>query len=181
MATITHSKSEKLKIGIKKYFSILFYKTKIENWNKIGKIKSFLILLFSILPLILFKVREDLDSLNNFEILGISIMIFVFVILFLAFITKLWSWFGIEFKKPTWNENPLSLNSSKSLNFFQFMGFWFITSGIIKILFIGVFHQKFDKESILLFVYGISLIIGIKLSLKILNKNGNKKTVANTV
>ncbi len=133
----------------------------------------------NIIPLILFKVREDLDFLNNYEILGISVMIFIFVIFFLSFITKLWSWFGIEFEKPNWNENPLTLNSSKSLNFFQFMGFWFITSGISKILLIGIFYQKFDKESILLFVYGISVIIGIKMSLKLLNKK--KKTVANTV
>ena len=164
-----------MKIGIQKYTSIDSYKAKIRGWNKTGKIKSFIILLFSILPLILFKTGENFSSLNNSEIFGLSFMIFVFVIFFLSIVTKLWSWFGIDFEKPNWNENPISLNPSKSLNFFQFVGFWFITSGIIEIIFIGLFYQKIGKENILLFVFGVSLIIGIKLSLKLLNKKRNKK------
>jgi hypothetical protein len=174
--------SEKLKIEIKKYFSKTFYKNKMESWNKIGKIKSFLILIFSLIPLFIMNVNENSELIDNYY-LGISAGIFIFIILFLTLITKFWSLIGIEFKKPNWNENPLSLNFSKSLNFFQFWGICFFASGIIKFLFVGIFYQKLDSESVILFIYGISVLIGIKLSIEWLKLEGNKtqKTVANTV
>ena len=98
MATIYQSKSEKLKIKINKYFSLSYYKGEIKSWNKVGKIKSFLILLNSILTLITFKFSEDLDTFDNSELIITSFIGFIFGILFLIFITKLWSWFGFEFK-----------------------------------------------------------------------------------
>jgi hypothetical protein len=181
LATIYQSKSEKLKIKINKYFSLSYYKGEIKSWNKVGKIKSFLILLNSILTLITFKFSEDLDTFDNSELIITSFIGFIFGILFLIFITKLWSWFGFEFKKPNWNDNPISFNFSKSLNFFHFIGYCFVISEIIRIIYVGIFYQKFEKENIFIIFAGIGLIIGIKLSLKLLNKNGNKKTVANTV
>tara|TARA_R110001606_G_scaffold229275_1_gene377257 strand:+ start:4180 stop:4698 length:519 start_codon:yes stop_codon:yes gene_type:complete len=158
-----------LKIDFNKYFSLDFYKKKIESWNKIGKIKSFLVLTFSLLELFLLNYKENSELMNEYY-LGISIVIFIFVILFLTLVSKLLSLFGIEFKKPNWNENPISLNFAKALNFFQFVGYWFIISGIINILFVGIFYQEIEKESIMKFSYGIALIIGIELSLKWLNK-----------
>jgi len=154
----------------------------MNNWNTTARIKSILILVISLIPLFFISFNKNTEFVNN-SYLGISAFVFIFTILFLPLITKFWSLFGIEFKKPNWNENPLSLNFSKSMNFFQFGGYWFITSGITKILFVGIFYQKFHGESFMIFVYGISLIIGIKLSLKWLNKGGKKKkkTVANTV
>ena len=122
----------------------------MESWNKTGKIKSFLVLILSLLPLFIFNFNENPELMNDYY-LGVSVVIFIFIILFLTLVTKLWSFFGIEFIKPSWNENPLSLNFSKSLNFFQFVGYWFITSSIIKILFIGVFYQNLERESILKF------------------------------
>jgi hypothetical protein len=165
-----------LKIDFKKYFSLDFYMEKIKSWNKIGKIKSFLVLTFSLIQLFHFNFKENSESIDEY-ILGISIAIFIFNILFLTLVTKFWSLFGIEFQKPNWNENPVSLNLYKGLNFFQFMGYWFITSGIISILFVGIFNQNLEEESIITFTYGISLIIGIKLSLKWHNKK--EKKVAN--
>jgi hypothetical protein len=158
-----------LEIEIKKYFLLEFYKKKTESLNKIGKIKSILVLIFSLIPLFLFNFNENSELVNEYY-LGISFVIFTFIIIFLTLVTKIWSLFGIEFQKPNWNENPISLNFSKSLNFFQFIGYWFIISGIINILFVGIFYQNIERESIIKLVYGIALIIGIKLSLKWLKK-----------
>ena len=170
-----------MKIEINKYFSLSYYKNEIKSWNIIVKIKSFLILLNIILTLTTVKFTEDLDAFDNSELIIKSIIGFIFGIIFLIIITKLWSRHGFEFKKPNWNDNPLFFDFSKSLNFFHFIGYCFVISEIIRILYVGIFYQKFDEESIFIISGGIGLIIGIKLSLRLLNKNGNKKTVANNV
>ena len=152
----------------------------MKNWNKIGKIKSLVILILCILSLTLVDFSGKTEFKNDFYI-GIIILIFLFFVSFLPLITKFLSLLGFKFEKPNWNENPITFKFSKSLNFFHFMAFWFISSGFINTLFVGIFNQQFDGESANLFFAGISLLIGIKLSLKWLNKSGNgkEKTVAN--
>ena len=154
----------------------------MKNWNKIGKIKSLVILILCVLSLMLVDFSGKTEFKNDFFI-GIVILTSLFIVIFLPLITKFWSLFGFKFEKPNWNENPVTFKFSKSLNFFQFIAFWFISSGLVNVLVVGVFNQSFDGESANLFVAGISLLIGIKLSLKWLNKSGNgkEKTVANTV
>ncbi|WP_159140069.1 hypothetical protein [Algibacter lectus] len=153
---------------------------RMKNWNKIGKIKSLVILILCILSLTLVDFSGKTEFKNDFYI-GIIILIFLFFVAFLLLITKFLSLLGFKFKRPNWNENPITFKFSKSLNFFHFMAFWFISSGFINTLFVGIFNQQFDGESANLFFAGISLLIGIKLSLKWLNKSGNgkEKTVAN--
>tara|TARA_R110001599_G_scaffold351688_1_gene584272 strand:+ start:946 stop:1410 length:465 start_codon:yes stop_codon:yes gene_type:complete len=154
----------------------------MKNWNKIGKIKSIVILILCLLSLMLVDLSGKTEFENDYFI-GIIILTFLFFMLFLPLITKFWSLFGFKFEKPNWNENPITLKFSKGLNFFQFIAFWLICSGFINVLFVGIFNQQFDGESAQLFFAGISLLIGIKLSLKWLNKSGNgkEKTVANNV
>ncbi len=154
----------------------------MKNWNKIGKIKSLVIFILCVLSISLLNFNGESESKNDFHIVTI-ILTFLFFVIFLPLITKFWSLFGFKFEKPNWNENPITFKFSKSLNFFQFMAFWFISSGFINVLVVGVFNQTFDGESANLFVGGISLLIGIKLSLKWLNKSDTEKekTVANTV
>ena len=154
----------------------------MKNWNKIGKIKSSLILILCIISLTLADFKNKADSQNDFHI-EIVILTFLFIVLFFPLITKFWSLLGFKFEKPNWNENPITFNFSKSLNFFQFIAFWFLSSGFVNVLIVGIFNQQFDGESAHLFFAGISLLIGIKVSLKWLNKSGNgkEKTVANNV
>ncbi|MCH3881689.1 hypothetical protein [Tenacibaculum aquimarinum] len=155
---------------------------KIKNWNKTGKIKSLLIITFSLLSLTFLSFNESRELRNEFYI-GISFLLFLFIIIFFPLVTKFWSLFGIDFEIPNWNENPLSLNFSKSLIFHQFIAYLLIAKGIITVLYVGIFYQQFEGENALFFIVGISILIGIKLSLKWVNKsrNGKEKTVANTV
>ncbi len=154
----------------------------MKNWNKIGKIKSLVIFIICVLSLSLLNFNGEAESKNDFYIVTI-ILTFLFFALFLPLISKFWSLFGFKFEKPNWNENPITFKFSKSLNFFQFIAFWWISSGLVNVFVVGVFNQTFDGESANLFVAGISLLIGIKLSLKWLNKSKTEKekTVANTV
>jgi hypothetical protein len=154
----------------------------MKNWNKIGKIKSLVILILCVLGLTLFDYNEEQESQMDFHF-GITILTFLFIVLFFPIITKFWSLFGFKFEKPNWNESPISFNFSKSFNFFQFFAFWLISSGLVHTLAIGIFNHRLDGESVHLLFAGISLLIGIKLSLKWLNKskNGKEKTVANNV
>jgi len=154
----------------------------MKNWNKTGIIKSILILILCILSLILLDFDEKMELYSGFYVVTI-ILTFLFIVLFFLLISKFWNLLGFKFEKPNWNENPISLKFSKSFNFFEFIAYWFITSGIINVVFVGIFNQQFDGESAHLFFAGISLLIGMKLSLKWLNKSGNKKekTVANNV
>jgi hypothetical protein len=153
----------------------------MKNWNKIGKIKGLVILILCVISLSLQNFNLENESKNDIYI-GIIILTFLFFVLFLPLITKFCSLFGFKFEKPKWNENPITFKFSKSLNFFQFIAFWFISSGFVNVLIVGFLNQRFDGENANLFVAGISLLIGIKLSLKWLNKNENEKekTVANT-
>ena len=155
---------------------------KMKNWNTIGKIKSLVILMLCIISLTLADFNNKMDSQNDFHI-GIIILTFLFIVLFLPLITKFWSLLGFKFEKPNWNENPITFKFSKSLNFFQFMAFWFISSGFINALLVGIFNQQFDRESTNLFFSGIGLLVGIKVSLKWLSKSGNgkEKTLINNV
>ncbi|WP_298782616.1 hypothetical protein [uncultured Polaribacter sp.] len=150
------------------YLSKSFYKEIFESWNNIGKIKSLIILIISIAPLILLKIGENMEILKFSETLILSIMTFLFGIIFLIIITKLWNLFGIKFEKPKWNENIITLDFSKSLNFLYFFGVLSICSGIIQFIYIGIIYQKTDFNSIISIVFGISLLSGIKLSLKLL-------------
>ena len=146
----------------------------MKNWNKIGKIKGLVIFILCVVSLSLLNFNGETESKNDFYIV-IFILTFLFFVLFLPLITKFWSLFGFKFEKPNWNENPITFKFSKSLNFFQFIAFWFISSGFVNILVIGIFNQTFDGESANLFIGGISLLIGIKLSLKWLNKSKIEK------
>lgn len=141
----------------------------MKNWNKIGKIKSSVILILCVLALILFDYNEEQESQMDFHF-GITILTFLFIVLFFPIITKFWSLFGFKFEKPSWNESPISFKFSKSFNFFQFMAFWFISSGLVNALAIGVLNQRFDGKSVHLFFAGIGILIGIKLSLKWMNQ-----------
>ena len=156
-----------MKDGIKKCFTISHIK--IKNWNKIGKTKSSIILVFSLFSLTILNFNENRELKNEYYF-GISILAIIFIILFFPIVTKFWNLLGIEIKKPNWNENPLTLNFSKSLTFHQFIAYFFIAKGIISVLYIGIFHQQFDGENAFIFIIGISIIIGIKLSVKWLKK-----------
>ena len=156
--------------------------SKMKNWNKIGIIKSLVIVILCVLSLTLLNFNGETESKNDFHIVTI-ILTFLFFALFLPLISKFWSLLGFEFEKPHWNENPITFKFSKSFNLFQFIAFWWISSGLVNVLVVGVFNQTFDGERANLFVGGISILIGIKISLIWLNKseNGKEKTVANNV
>lgn len=153
----------------------------MKNWNRTGKIKSLVILILCIISLILVDFNNEKTELkNDFHIIMI-ILNSLYVVLFFPLSAKFWSLFGNKFDKPKWNENPITFKSSKIFNFFQFIAFWFICQGFIHVLLVGLFLQRFDGENAQTLFGGISLLIGIKLSLKWLDKSGNtkEKTVAN--
>lgn len=135
----------------------------MRKWNKTGKVKSALVLILGLLPLIIFGYDENMELKDSFSF-EFSILVFIFTILFLVLVTKFLSLLGIIMKKPDWNENPISLNFTKAMNFLQFIGYWLIVSAVIKILFVGLFFQLLDEESAHLFIAGISVLVGIKWS-----------------
>ena len=152
----------------------------MKNWNITGKIKSLVLLFLCALSLIIRDFDAKTDSIDEFYI-GLIIVNFFFVIVFFPLSTKFWSLFGNKFDKPNWNENPITFKASKSFNFFQFIAYWFISAGLINGILSAVINQQFDGENAHLFFGGISLLIGMKLSLKWLDKSrsGKEKTVAN--
>lgn len=152
----------------------------MKNWNKTGKIKSLVILILCFLSVVIRDFDGKSESDTGFYI-GLILVNFLFVVIFFPLSTKFWSMFGTKFDKPSWNENPITFKSSKVFNFFQFIAFWFMSAGFINVLLVGIINQQFDGENAHLFFGGLSLFIGIKLSLKWLNKGGSgpEKTVAN--
>ena len=150
-----------------KYLKKSFYKEIFESWNNIGKIKSLIILIISILSLILLETGKNTDTLEFYEFLIMSIMSFTFVI-FIVIVIKLQSLFGVRFEKPKWNENIITVDSSKILNSIYFVGVLLITSGIIEFLYVGITYQKLEFETFISIVLGISILSGIEMSLKLL-------------
>lgn len=154
----------------------------MKSWNKTGKIKSLVILILCILSVII----RDFDGKSESDIdfyIGLIIINFFFVVIFFPLSAKFWSLFGSKFEKPTWNENPITFKSSKSFNFFQFIAYWFMSAGFINVLLSGIITQQFDAENAHLFFGGLSLLIGIKLSLKWITTGGSEKekTVGNNI
>lgn len=154
----------------------------MKNWNITGKIKSLVILILCILSVIIRDFDKKIELDTDFYT-GLVIFNFLFIIISVPLITKIWSLFGNKFDKPSWNENPITFKPSKSFIFFQFMAFWFISAGSINLLLSGIILQQFDGENAHLLFGGLSLLIGIKLSLKWQNKGRSEKekTVANTI
>ncbi|MDT7831076.1 hypothetical protein RQM59_01725 [Flavobacteriaceae bacterium S356] len=136
----------------------------MKNWNKTGKVKALVILVICVLSLILFDYNENAEERNDFY-LGISLITFLVALLFFPLVIKLWSVFGIKFQKPNWNENPISLNYSKSLNLHLFVAFWIISYGFLKTIFIAIKFNKLYGEGIMFLVTGIGIFIGIKLGI----------------
>ena len=133
----------------------------MNKWNKIGKFKSITILILSLINLI---ISEPI--FNEFHLV-ILIIFFLFTSIFIILVTKIWNLFGLKFEKPNWNESSLSLNFSKIFNFFHFFAYLFIFSGLTNILFFAVFYLNFNFGDLDKIMYGLGIIIGIKISLKI--------------
>ncbi len=136
----------------------------MKNWNKTGKVKAIFILIISLISLLLFDHNENIDKQNDFY-LGMSLITFIIALLFFPLVIKLWSFLGIKFKKPNWNENPISLNYSKSLNFHLFFSFWIISYGFLKTIFTAIKFNKLDGEGIMFLITGVGVFIGIKLAI----------------
>jgi hypothetical protein len=146
---------------------------KMKNWNRTGKIKAIIILFISLITSSS-STKVDIIESTNYAYIILGILILIFIILFLPLMTKFLSLFEVKFKKPSWNENPISIYIfSNILITFQFIGYWLLVSGFTQIIITSIVHQNFNGEALISIFYGLGLLLGIKLSIIWLKLNSN--------
>jgi len=135
----------------------------MKDWNKTGKIKA-IILGIIFLPYIIKPIGSQPDSG-----LAMIIMPLIFGIIVIPFITKInASLFGQIIEKPTWNDNPLTLK--KPLSFFHFGAFFFLSTGLSMIIGTLIKYQQLNQFGLTVISFGIGILLGIQLLLKITKK-----------
>ena len=100
----------------------------MKDWNKTGKIKAILLVVFS-LPNLIAPIGTDTE-----QSLFISILIpLIFGSIAIPLISKFnSSLMGRKIAKPHWNDNPLILK--RPLSFFHFGAFLLLTVGLSMVL-----------------------------------------------
>lgn len=135
----------------------------MKDWNKTGKIKA-IILGVLCLP----NIIKPIGGQPNMDFIMI-IMPLIFGIIAIPFTTKInAAFFGQIIEKPTWNDNPLT--SKRPLNFFHFGAFFFLTTGLSMIIGTLIKYQQLNQFGLTAISFGIGILLGIQLLLKISKK-----------
>ena len=136
----------------------------MKDWNKTGKIKAILLVLFS-LPNLIAPIGTDTQ-----QSLFVSILIpLIFGSIAIPLISKFnSSLMGREIAKPHWNDNPLILK--RPLSFFHFGAFFLLTVGLSMVLGTVIKFQTLSQFGLTAVFFGIGILIGINLTLKWINK-----------
>ena len=136
----------------------------MKDWNKTGKIKAILLVLFS-LPNLIAPIGTDTQ-----QSLFVSILIpLIFGSISIPIISKFnSSLMSREIAKPHWNDNPLILK--RPLSFFHFGAFFLLTVGLSIVLGTVVKFQSLSQFGLTAVFFGVGIFIGINLTLKWINK-----------
>lgn len=132
---------------------------KMKNWNKTGIIKAVLLGIFALANLVMpVKVEAYVG-------LGMLLLPIIFGSFAIPLIVKINTiFFDFKIVKPNWNDNPLKLK--QPLSFFHYFSYFFITGGLS--MFLGTFikFQLVNYFGLSTVFYGIGILIGIWLTLK---------------
>jgi hypothetical protein len=137
----------------------------MKDWNRTGKIKAILLVVFS-LPNLIAPI-----GVNPQQGLLVSILMpLIFGSIAIPLISKFNSaLLGREIVKPHWNDNPLTLK--RPLSFFQFGAFFFLAVGLSMVIGTAIKFQILNQFGLTSVFFGIGIMIGITLTLKWINKN----------
>lgn len=130
----------------------------MKDWNRTGKIKA-IILGILFLPNIIIPIEAKHDM--SFAMI---IMPLIFGVVAIPFITKInAAIFGQVIERPTWNDNPITLE--RPLSFFHFGAFFFLTSGLSMIIGTLIKYQQLNPFGLTSISFGIGILLGIRLLL----------------
>ncbi|WP_422350309.1 hypothetical protein [Flagellimonas sp.] len=142
----------------------------LDKWNRTGKIKAvivFIICFYSIF--ISISISKDIERYTEHS-LAVSTIAFVFPLLFIPIVVKLGSLFGRKFERPSWNKKIRFLKPGASLILFQFGGYIILFQSLVKILVVGIIHQKIYFLGFPDLFAGTGLLIGVWLATTIISK-----------
>ena len=131
----------------------------MKNWNKTGKIKALLLILFCLPNLIApFGVNPQYNFMLS------TLFSLIFGSLAIPFVSKFnSSLLGREITKPNWNDNPL--NFKNTLTFAQFGAYFFISGGLSMIIGVAIKYHFLSNFGVTTIFFGIGMLIGIRLTL----------------
>jgi len=128
--------------------------------NKTGKIKAIILGLIC-LP----NIIKPIGAQTNMSFLSI-LMPLIFGVVAIPLIMKINATiFRQVIERPTWNDKPIPFK--KPLSFFHFGAFFFLTLGISMIIGTLIKYQQLNKFGLLTISFGIGILLGIQLLLKI--------------
>ena len=139
----------------------------MKNWNRTGKIKAILLVIFFI-PNLIVPIPAQSQQ---------PVILFLFPLLFgsfaIPFITLVNKLFGDRIiAKPTWNDNPLKIKTP--LSAFDFYAWFFLTVGVSMILGTAIKFHSFNNFGLTSISFSVGIFIGIQLTLKWIKTNAEK-------
>lgn len=133
----------------------------MNKWNKTGKIKTVILVIIAILSLLIPVCETEEEGI---ELILIPLVFGSIAIpLILRFNRAV---LGLEITKPTWNDNPLALK--RPLGFFHFGSLFFLTVGLSIILGTAIKFHTLCFFGLTAISFGIGILIGIWLTLKMI-------------
>jgi len=132
----------------------------MNSWNKTGKIKAIILGILA-LPNLLLPI--GIQEQQGFFMIIMPLIFGSFAIPFIAILNKVI--LRREIKKPTWNDNPLSLK--RPLTFFHFGSFFFIVVGVSILLGSSIKFHELNYFGLSSISFGLGILSGIWLTLKL--------------
>ncbi|WP_420583333.1 hypothetical protein [Reichenbachiella sp.] len=133
-------------------------KNYMKNWNNTGKVKATILFILAIINLF-----NPIESPLNFSFM--LLIQAVITILFAAFMVPIAIKinkviFGLNSETPNWNHSILSFK--RALSGWQFMAYFFISTGVSMILGALIHYQTFNAIGIVAISFGTGILWGIK-------------------
>tara|TARA_R110002124_G_scaffold287317_1_gene472645 strand:- start:1235 stop:1660 length:426 start_codon:yes stop_codon:yes gene_type:complete len=140
----------------------------MKEWNRTGKIKAILLVVFSF-PNLIAPI-----GVNPQQGLLVSILMpLIFGSIAIPLIYKSNSaLLGREIAKPHWNDNPLALK--RPFSFFHFGAFFFLAVGLSMVIGTAIKFQILSQYGLTSLFFGIGIMIGIALTLMWINKKNKR-------
>lgn len=129
------------------------------HWKTTGKVKALIVVIFFILNFVFSKPMPG--QLN----VGQYFLPLIFGAFMMPLVIKMNALLRSQkIEQPCWNDNPFRFRNPLIFN--QFAAWFMIASGSGMILGTGVIYLLFNSFGLLALMFGLGILIGVKLTVK---------------
>lgn len=140
-----------------------------KKWNRIAKIKVLILLIVGILSTASSSYKISYDSIGIASGITLLVIFSIIMIVALLIVLKVLTFFRLKYFKPSWNKSPINLTQiiQDVLTSWQFFGYFFCAASLPKVIIQTFIVEQVRAENVLMFAFGLSLIISVWISPRI--------------